>query len=162
MAVLANGDGAYFQGTMAYAAEALADLPAPEAYPDPEIRPEDFDAFVGSYYDPYNVGDIHVSLVDETLHVEMPLLEELGYEVGNTLEPTSRGNFQLTVDNYAHFVSFLGDTDAGTNFLRARYFVGERIQVSLGPRTQPDAAQVHAWIARSRESPPLPFPIARP
>ena len=162
IAVLANGDGAYFNSTTAYAAEALLDLPDPIAFPDPEIDTNTFSVYAGTYHDPYNVGDIIVQLEDGQLLLDMPLLDELGYTVSETLTPVSRENFQFTIDGYAYQVTFLDGDEEGTEFFRTRYFVGQRAEQSLGPRTQPDAAQVQAWMARSRHAPSLPFPLVRP
>ena len=128
IAVLANTDGAYFNRSLAVAVESLvADLPQPAAFPDAQIDASTFSKYVGTYVDPTNVGTLNIGLSDGVLTVDAPTLEQYGYRVGTNLNPTSKDNFQLFINDVPYLITFI-DREDGTPsyYLRNRVFVAMR------------------------------------
>ncbi len=119
--VLANANGAYFSQSVNLALTTLVELPEPTFYPSAEVR-QDFSRYEGHYFDQYSVGNLIVALEDGKLTLDAPELDTV-YEVGPTLEPTSRDNFILTLDGYGYEVTLIGEP---TQYLRHRYFVAAR------------------------------------
>lgn len=132
---LANSDGAYFRSSLVTAIKTLCTLPAPSTPPDLTVDPSTFEAFVGTYEDPYNVGTILITQEGNQLKVEMPLLDSLQIPYAGTLTPSLPDNFVLTVQGMDVPVTFLRDDQAKVEYLRTRSFVGERVEMDGGAPT---------------------------
>ena len=126
LAILSNADGAYFGESVVATLSELIDLnigEAPDLW-DESISMEDY---VGSYSDPWNVGDIEVSWDGTQLGVSMPDLDALGITYDPVLIPYTTDNYLFNVTGSSLLITFMRD-DAGTvSHFRNRYFVGERV-----------------------------------
>lgn len=136
IAVLANGDGAYFGDSVEVAIQELVDgLPAAGEFPDAGIR-DDLSHHVGTYHDPWNIGTCSIGQ-GETLTIECPTLEQYGYDVGEELQAVAQDNFVMTLNGDALQIALLAGPDHESQYLRHRAFVGHRVDPDLVPRDQP-------------------------
>ena len=161
IAVLSNTDGAYFNTAIAVAVESLiADLPEPTAFPDPQIDAATFDRYVGTYVDPNNVGTLHIGLDDGILTVDAPTLTQYGYSVGTHLNPTSKDNFQIFIDDVPYLITFIDKEDGTPSYyLRNRIFVATR-NATLQP--QWPVAFDPETFERNRTAPHVPATLWLP
>lgn len=138
IAVLSNTDGAYFNAAIATAAESIiSELPTPQPFPDPQVNFADFERYVGTYIDPNNVGVLSIGLTDGVLTVDAPTLEQYGYKVGPSLNPTSKDNFQLFINDQPYLITFIDKEDGTPSYyLRNRIFVATR-DATFNPHGHP-------------------------
>lgn len=151
---LANTDGAYFISSLVTTLKTLCSLPAPSTPPDLNMDPTTFDAFLGTYDDPYNVGTILVTQEGNQLKVEMPLLDSLQIPYETTLAPLLPDNFALTVQGVDVPVTFLRDEQGAVEYLRARSFVAVRVEMDGGTPTwlpSPKPLDAKALLRQLRE-----------
>jgi len=104
---------------METAAWRLAALPEPVAPPAIAPIAERFPEYVGTYADPFALGELTVSL-DEAggLHLDWPLLDELGIPYGRDLIPTNVDNFGVELDGATEPLTFLVGESGGFDYLR--------------------------------------------
>ena len=126
ISILSSGYGTRFEGSLVTALDTLVELPEAEPYPDFEFDADALDAHVGHYVDANNVGDIFVSREGDGLTVSMPLLDELGYAVTPKLEPASSDIWYVSINGTWYDLTFLGQEEGQTLFVRNRAFVGTR------------------------------------
>lgn len=132
IAVLANGDGAYFQQSVYSAIELLVGLPEPGVDPLSLVEELPWELYAGAYMDDFNVGRIEVVQEGSSLMAYMPDLDAIGYPYEPELIPTSPGNFIQTVSGYPFLVTFVPDPDGEITYFRTRHYVGTRVE-SLPP-----------------------------
>ena len=155
---LANASGVYFDGAIGAVLELLLEQ-EPSSPPNPLIDPDDFDRYVGSYEEPYNVGTMLVSLQGDQLEVAMPALDAAGIPYETQLYPRSLGNFWMVINEYPIPVTFLFNEDKSpTEWLRSRYFVGRRSDERSLDEVPPALrrARVQAMLDSVRRAAPLP------
>lgn len=127
IATLSSAGGLYFKEAVAATFSELVGLDESD-FPDLEIDPADFGAFVGTYEDPYNVGVIEVQQTGDTLVVSMPDLDDAAIPYSPSLTPTSRGNFTIEIQGWPIQVTFVAEESAErTRWFRTRHFVAERV-----------------------------------
>ena len=117
---LANGDDAYFYQSLSTAIQTLVELPAPSTPPDLVPRPDRFDAYVGTYLDPFTLGTIQITRAGDGLSAVAP-----------TLDPVNPIPLTATfVDNFALAdgtpVTFIPDSTGTYRYLYSRPFVAVR------------------------------------
>ncbi len=125
VAALVNVDFA-FPGESLDVALRLGDRVEAQAIPDPEIDPSTFEDFVGVYTHPYVLGDFVFSVEDGTLQVEVPSLDAEGIGYASALVAVAPDNFDMQLDDGTQRLSFLRGPDGSVEFVRNRYYVGER------------------------------------
>lgn len=148
VATLASTDGAYFGQTRASIFAALLGV-APTTFPDLEIA-ADLTPYTGTYNDPYNVGDLIVTLDDSGgLVIDAPLLDTAGVAYETTLTPTSRDHFQWVLyGNFPLDITILPGSDGSPHrWFRNRYFVAERTEGVADGRSVPDPAALRALFS---------------
>ncbi|MDP2314609.1 MAG: serine hydrolase domain-containing protein [Pseudomonadota bacterium] len=166
IAILSNGFGDNFNGSVAAAFASLLTLPAPSASPPAyTFDPAGLDAHVGAYLDAYNVGDVTVTREGDVLYVDMPVLDEYGYTYERALEPIGTDLWILTLDGTPLDLTFLDASD-GTDsvYIRNRSFVVTRVGESepaalaaTPPPSSPSPSSprptreaVAAWVAKAK------------
>ncbi len=130
LVTLANADDASFSNSLVTALTTLCTLPSPATAPDIMFKPGDYDSYVGSYNDPFLVGDIAVTPVGTELRADIPGLDAAAIPYEPVLVPLWRHNFTLTIEGYPHQITFILDADGTPEFFRTRYFVGNRISAN--------------------------------
>jgi CubicO group peptidase (beta-lactamase class C family) len=135
LVTLANADGAHLRDSTAVALTTLANLPAPSEPPDLDIDPADFEAYVGSYADDFNVGEVVITLDGDDLVIDMPDLDAAGIPYDSVLDPLDPANFILAVQGSYLQLTFLEPVDGFTRYLRSRAFVGIRSEETAPPAT---------------------------
>jgi len=152
MVTLAAGDGAYFGDLRQAVWEELLGAVAVDA-PDPDIVPDNFANYVGTYEDPYNVGTIIVTQnADGDLQWELPRLDQLDVPYGPNLLPAARGKFRVNIQNANTSISFIaadGTQEGPARWLRHRAFVGDRQGVTTRDAL-PDPPRLRAARLRAR------------
>ncbi|MEM9191573.1 MAG: serine hydrolase domain-containing protein [Myxococcota bacterium] len=161
ISILANGVGADFGPSAEVAMRTLVDLPAPGAAPVPPFVAEELDALVGTYTDPFNVGDVIVSREGDNLRLSMPALDMAGIAYLPMMTPVStrawRANIQMSP-----IVLFFYDGPDGETYLANRAFVATRPAVSpnafrpLPADRTPSRAAIDALVARIERPALLP------
>ena len=155
-AALVSTDGAYLDtlldALLLYLPDDLPTGDMPDLLPD---EPAEFQSYVGTYHDPNNVGTLHVSVEDDTLVVDAPLLDTYDVAYGHVLEPVTPHNYVMSIQGTGFLITFLDDDGSGTRWLRNRYFVAER--VAEAPASQPPVPLTWAhppepplWVTRGR------------
>jgi CubicO group peptidase (beta-lactamase class C family) len=127
-AILQVGDGEWLIDVLLEALLGATDL-APTTPPQVPYDPAVLDAAVGTYVDPFNVGTLEVTRVDDTLHIDAPKLDEYDVLYADTLYWYGHANFVWVVDGGSYGITFVdddGDLDNGFRWFRNRVFVAER------------------------------------
>lgn len=132
--ILTSGYGTDFSASSVAALALAPDLPAPSTGPSWTFDPDRLDAHVGTYGDPFNVGDMVITREGDGLMIEMPLLtNKYGYNVNPNLFTLSSDVFYLDLDGVYYDLNFLSDDDPDSSrWIRNRYFVGDRSQSKQG------------------------------
>ena len=129
VSVLSSGYGTDFSLSIATAVSTLvADLPPVVGEPEFSWEPDRLDLHVGTYDDAYNVGEMIITREGDTLLIEMPFLEELGYVVAPELVPISSDIWYLDLDGDAYDLTFIGEGQGPSRWVRNRLFVGTRVE----------------------------------
>lgn len=125
--ITSSAFGTDFSRSVDVAIETLVDLPAPTAPPAYTVDPTTFGRHVGTYADPFNVGDVIVTQVDDELHVSMPDLDAAGLDVDPVLVPISSEIFVVFIDGDPLDLTFIPTTPGGeSTYIRNRAFVASR------------------------------------
>jgi CubicO group peptidase (beta-lactamase class C family) len=125
--ITSSAFGTDFSHSVDVALETLVDLPAPTAAPEYEIDPATFGRHVGTYSDPYNIGDVIITEEGGDLHVSMPELDAAGYDVDPILVPVSSEIFVVFIDGAPLDLTFIPSTPGGdSTYIRNRGFVASR------------------------------------
>jgi len=158
VAICASGYAVDFLRSVDAAVTTLVDLPEPSAPPEYTFDPAALDDHVGTYTDPWNVGDMIVTREGDTLLVSMPTLDDYGYDVTPELEAVSSDIFVLYLDGDPFDLTFIPETDGGpSTWVRNRSFVTTRVEEAAA-RRQPTPADVRRMLIRARLE---PAPIRR-
>ncbi len=143
-----------FSHSVDVALETLVDLPAPTAAPEYEIDHATFGRHVGTYSDPYNIGDVIITEEGGDLHVSMPALDAAGYDVSPILVPVSSEIFVVFIDGTQLDLTFIPSTPGGdSTYIRNRIFVASRPEQSGLTENAPVAvsrARIDAALQRAR------------
>jgi CubicO group peptidase (beta-lactamase class C family) len=163
VAICSSAYSTDFSHALDVAITTLVDLPEPSAPPEYEIDPAQFDRHVGTYDDPYNVGEMIVAREGDALLVEMPVLELYGLDVAPELTPVSSEIFILYIDGYGYDLTFVPLAEGGqSEYARNRSFVPTRVEGGgKGARAAPSRAEVERCLRRARLT-PSPVRIAPP
>lgn len=157
---LANADGAHFGSSLALAMKSFGELPAPSTAPDTAVDPSTFDAFVGEYSDPYNVGRVKITKDASGLAISMPDVDAAGVPYDSKLVPASPGTFVLGIQGTQILVTFVDDGASGSGgkatWLRTRPFVARR-DVAAPAAKVVDADTLRVQL-RALPKPPLVLP----
>jgi len=160
ISILSSAYATGFYDTLEAALQAAADLGEPGEAPEYTIDTDRFDDHVGSYLDPYNVGEILITRDGDTLLVEMPVLDSHGYDVAPELVPVGSDLFYVLIDGYYYDLTFIPEEVAGPSiYVRNRSFVGTRAEAA--PALCPAAPIERASIERALAPSPL-SPLRRP
>jgi CubicO group peptidase (beta-lactamase class C family) len=134
VSILSSGYGTSFHGTLEAALNAGIDLPEPVEAPEYEFDPDRLDDHVGTYLDPYNVGEIVISREGDELRIEMPDLVGYGYDVDPALVTVSSDLFYVDIDGGLYDLTFIpADEGGASTYLRNRSFVGIRADAEPPP-----------------------------
>ena len=125
----------------------LAVLPQPFEGPDFTIDYSKFDDYVGTYNDPYNVGEMIITRDGDQLLIEMPALEQAGYVVTPELEAAYSDVFFVYIDGQSQDLTFIrSEPDGLATYIRNRSYVATRVD------DEPDAGITEARPTPSREN----------
>ncbi len=150
IATLASTGGAYFGGLKGVVWEELLGVESTD-FPGLDIDPDDFVDYVGSYDDATQYGLFEVFTDGGgNLDVAIPLFDQYDIPYSPDLVPTSRGNFNLTVQGYPFQLTFIADAPGEpARWFRTRYFVAERSDVVDGRAAPPAGrAELDALLAQ--------------
>lgn len=149
MAVLANADGAYLANSVGVAFDTLAQLPAPAEEPDLTVDPSTFPGLAGTYLDPWNVGELEISVGEGgALVVDAPLLDTYGVSYSPTLSAYTPDNFLWTITGVPQLITFIRDGEGEPEYIRARFAVAGRVH-EPDPAVAP-AGGLHRPFDRAR------------
>jgi hypothetical protein len=147
IAVLANGDGAYFTRSIATALDALASPPVGDAAPDP--APTDLSVYAGAYVDTDNIGRVTFEVDGDDLRlVSAPTLDGAGLTYSDQLQWLSRDSFVWEIDGSPLVVTFIADDTGTYRWMRHRAFVAERAEVMAVAPITGDAASIRRALRR--------------
>jgi CubicO group peptidase (beta-lactamase class C family) len=127
MAILSNADGSYFGESVVAVLPEIGALNATEM-PDFWADGVNLDDYVGSYADPWNVGDFEVSSDGSNLLVSMPDLDALGIAYESELGWYLPDNFIFEVSGSQLLITFIRDEAGEVVYWRNRFFVGEKVE----------------------------------
>jgi CubicO group peptidase (beta-lactamase class C family) len=160
IAVLSNGDGAYFSGSIFSAIEMLVELPEPGVDPLSVVDELPWEYYEGTYLDVFNVGTVEVVEEDGSLMAYMPDLDAINYPYEPELVPSSPGNFIQTLNSYPILVTFVPNEEGAITYFRTRHYVATR-DASEAPTSQPPPDPRR--LTRALRHPQLPaLPQVRP
>jgi CubicO group peptidase (beta-lactamase class C family) len=167
--ILISGYGADLSHTVATTLETLLDLGDLEQAPAISFDSSRLDDHVGLYRDQYNVGDMIISRYEDTLFIEMPLLDELGLAVTSELQTVTDTIFYVEIDGAWYDLTFIGEPGDASGWAANRAFVGTRVAASVGqpPPTPPTPHNKLSRAAvemrlRSAALPALPLYLPAP
>lgn len=126
IAVLSNGYGDSFGGTVTTAMQTLVDVGTGTPWVDPGVDPARLDDFVGSYQSQSNVGPIVITREGDGLRATLPTLDAAGYPYEPVLTPYSTTIWMLTLDGVAYDLTFVGDAGQPATWIRNRSFTAVR------------------------------------
>lgn len=128
ISILSSGYGTDFSGAGATAiATLIPDLAPAEPEPEYEWDPSRLDLHVGTYDDAYNVGEMIITREGDGLEVQMPLLDEMGYDVWHELIPVGSDVWYIDIDGDYYDLTFIGEGDGPSQWVVNRAFVGTRV-----------------------------------
>jgi hypothetical protein len=154
IAICASGYGESFMHSIDVALTTLVDLPDESAPPEYAFDPAALDDHVGTYTDPYNVGEMIITREGNGLLVEMPDLEAYDYDVTPELETVSSNIFLLYLDGSAFDLTFVAASEGQpSTWVRNRSFVTTRVEESTARRPAPTVEQVEEMLLRARLNP---------
>ncbi len=152
LSILSNGYGDGWSGSIVQAVQlTVEDLPEPMEPPSLGLDLDGLDAHVGHYDDPFNVGEMILTREGDTLLVDMPFLDELGFEVGDELYTASTDIHYVQIDGNWMDLRFLREApeDELSTWAANRAFVVTRSDEAetSGP---PAPLSVHERAERAR------------
>ncbi|MEQ1566692.1 MAG: serine hydrolase domain-containing protein [Myxococcota bacterium] len=160
--ILSSGYGDYWPQTTEALIRTLVDpLPAPSSYTGPALDLTDLGSHVGSYLDPYNVGELTVAAGGTYgLTIDAPVLTDYGLVVDPNLVPGSTDVWYVFVDGEPYDLTFIREPGGGQDrWIRNRAFVAGRAEAAppLVPRT-PDPTAIDRMLRAAR----APIPVRPP
>lgn len=128
----------------------LVELPAKVASPMLPWDPASVTDFEGTWNDPFNAGDLILTVEDGVLTVEAPLLDEYQIPYDRSFTPYAADNLVWGVQGTELVVSFIRDSEGEPAWLRTRAFAAERVpDAARSARPRPDPAALRAALAAS-------------
>jgi CubicO group peptidase (beta-lactamase class C family) len=162
IAILSSGYGTDFSASADAAIRSLVleDLPEPVDPPAYVIDTERFALHVGAYNDPWNVGPATVTQVGDSLHIDLPVLDQYGYDYEPELIALSSDIHYIEIDGYYYDLTFIPVAEGEpSTYIRNRSFVLSRVEEDEGtrgaPRT-PSREDVARFLERAKVMGPLP------
>ncbi len=159
ISVLSSGYGTDFSETVNTAIRTLVDdLPEPVAVPEYVVDTDRYAFHVGDYIDEWNVGQATVTKQGDSLHIELPLLDQYGYDYDNELIAVSSDIHYIVLEGGYYDLTFIQQAeDEPSAYIRNRIFVltrdeGESV---TGARRTPTKADVERFLERARVVEPL-------
>ncbi len=166
VAILSSGYGTDFGDSVDAAVRTLVDdLPDPVDVPEYTIDTDRYAFHVGDYIDEWNVGEATVTQQGDSLHVEVPLLDQYGYDYENELYALSSDIHYMEIDGYWYDLTFIQQADGEpSEYVRNRAFVltrddGDSLR---GERRIPTKADVERFLERGELLAPLPAWVPQP
>jgi len=154
ISILSNGYGDDFSKTLQAALTSLVELPDPSDGPTYEDV-GDLADYVGTWNDPYALGDIVLTTDDSSLFISIPVLDELEIPYDTTLTPAIKDLFYLTVDGATYDLTFIDGADGTPHqYLRNRSFVGVRTDIITAHPRPISRAELRARLLQARASGP--------
>ncbi|NUP09491.1 MAG: beta-lactamase family protein [Polyangiaceae bacterium] len=127
IAICTSAYGTDFSHSVDAALTSLVDLPPPGRAPAYEVDPSQFVNHVGTYEDPFNVGQVIIAQEGDTLTISMPDLDEAGFDVDPDLYAISSDIFVVVIDGTQYDFTFVPAEEGGpSQYLRNRSFVATR------------------------------------
>jgi CubicO group peptidase (beta-lactamase class C family) len=161
--ITSSGFGTDFSHSVDVAVETLVDLPQPTEAPAYEIDPSTFGRHVGTYSDPYNIGQVIITQEGDDLVISAPDLDAAGLDVDPTLIPISSEIFAVVIDGSPLDLTFIPATPGGNStFIRNRAFVASRPDgqtAALAPAA-PSRASIERAL-RQAQIEPIPRKVLR-
>jgi CubicO group peptidase (beta-lactamase class C family) len=102
-------------------------LPVPTPAPDLSDDPSKYPEYAGDYMDPFNVGQITLSVEDAGLRLTAPVLDENEVEYDPVLVPISIRNYVWKVQGFEALLTILLDDNGQAEYLRTRFAVARRV-----------------------------------
>jgi CubicO group peptidase (beta-lactamase class C family) len=137
--ILSNGYGSSFGSSIVAALELLmeGDNDASSDLPVRSMNMDDLDFHDATYTDEYNFGTMEIRRVNNTLTINMPTLDELGYTYDSNLIMAGEGLFYLLLEDVYYDLRMEGPANGPTEYVVNRAFVGTRnpIQEAFAPVT---------------------------
>ncbi len=132
IAITTSGYGTDFDHSVDVALTSLVDVPPPGDAPMYEVDPTQFVRHVGTYDDPFNVGQVIIEQVGDDLTVSLPDVDAIGIPYGSTLQAISSNIFLLDIDGQVLDITFVPVTAEGdSRFIRNRAFVAGRPEPTM-------------------------------
>ena len=161
ISILSSAYGTNFTASADTAVRTLVDdLPDPVDPPEYVIDTERYAYHVGKYMDEWNVGEGEVTVVGDSLRLELPLLDQYGYDYDPDLIAVSSDIHYMEIQGNYYDMTFIQQAgDAPSAYIRNRIFVLSRDEgeAIAGSRRTPTKADVERFLERARVLDPLPF-----
>lgn len=148
VSVLSNVSGGHFTYALVELAKAFGAEPG--TGPDLSFDTTTLEEVAGVWNDPWNVGELNVTVDDGALAVSAPLLDSYGVPYDAALVPYWTDNYGWEVQGYPFLVTFIRDDAGNPVWLRTRSFVAGRQQTLGPPEREPD---VEGWLRRLATTP---------
>ncbi len=160
ISILSSGYGTDFTASADAAVRTLVEgLPTPVDPPEYVIDPARYAYHVGDYMDEWNVGPATVTQVGDSLHIELPVLDQHGYDYEQDLIAVSSDIHYIEIQGGYYDLTFI-QKEAGepSAYIRNRSLVLTRDpgEAVTGQRRTPTKADVEHWLERARVQDPLP------
>ncbi len=124
VAVLNSGPDE-FGLTIARALKAVAELPQPQAIPNPVMDSTSLDNHVGTYIDYANELTFEVSSDGSNLSLRVPEFDAIGQTYSHTLQLMGDGIYRARSQNQDFYFSFVPEQDGGESvYMKSREAVG--------------------------------------
>jgi hypothetical protein len=123
---MANADGAHFSKSVVVGIETLGAAPQPMQLPDLVPDAATLAACAGTYLDPFNAGDILVTIDGAALSVEMPAIDAANIPYDPLLTSIDPRNWVMSIQGTQLLVTFVDDETGTPRWFRTRAFVGTR------------------------------------
>ncbi len=137
ISILSSGYGSSHAQALAAAFGTLVEgLPVGTPYAGAVVDPDGLDRLVGTYLEPWQVGDMIITRSGDALQIEMPLLDQYNVSYTSQLYPYTTNLHLVEIQGYYYDLSFVGGTDDAAQYVRNRAFVGTR-EVDDAPETGP-------------------------
>ncbi len=154
ISILSNGQFDDFDHSVEVALRTLVELPDPVEQPEPPFEVSVLDELVGTYTEPFNLGDIVVTQEGNGLRVQIPTLDQFGLPYERDLERVSTRNWNLFADNRTIPMRFVNGQN-GQSYMANRYLVATRNSTGKGTQTtlpfrplSQTPEQLHRFLAR--------------
>jgi CubicO group peptidase (beta-lactamase class C family) len=159
--ITSSGYGTDFEHSVDVAIQTLVDLPEGIDPPTYTVDPTQFSRHVGTYDDPYNIGQVIIEDQGGNLTISMPDLDAMGIDYDPNLTAISSEIFALEADGTTFDLTFIPATPGGPSvYIRNRGFVVSRPEPAFAPTAtpsdhQPNRDTIERMFAQARMSPSI-------